>query len=55
MDNVPAEFAEMLVGAVPCGRLGSPDDVGAAAVWLASDEAEWVTAQVIPVNGGVLT
>lgn len=55
MDNVPAEFAEMLVGVVPCGRLGSPGDVGAAAVWLASDEAEWVTAQVIPVNGGVLT
>lgn len=55
MDNVPAAFAEMLVGVVPVGRLGSPDDVGAAAVWLASDEATWVTAQVIPVNGGVLT
>lgn len=34
------------------GRAGSPSDVGAAVVYLASPEAEWVNGQVLPVNGG---
>lgn len=33
-------------------RAGSPQDVGAAIVYLASSEAEWVNGQVLPVNGG---
>ena len=36
------------------GRAGSPQDVGAAVVYLASLEAEWVNGQVLPVNGGSL-
>ena len=36
------------------GRAGSPDDVGAACAYLASDEASWVTGQLLPVNGGGL-
>ena len=35
-------------------RAGSPQDVGAAASYLASTEAEWVNGQVLPVNGGGL-
>jgi NAD(P)-dependent dehydrogenase (short-subunit alcohol dehydrogenase family) len=40
---------------IPVGRAGTPEDVGAACVWLASTEAAWVTAQTIEVNGGSLT
>jgi len=36
-------------------RLGRPDDVAAAAVYLCSNEAEWVTGQTLPVNGGYRT
>ena len=39
----------------PVGRLGRPDDVAGAIVWLASEEAEWVTGQNVPVNGGYFT
>lgn len=37
---------------VPVGRLGRPDEVGAAAVWLASDDASYVTGQTVHINGG---
>lgn len=36
-------------------RAGSPDDVGAGVAYFASKEAEWVTGQVLPLNGGSLT
>jgi len=38
---------------VPAGRLGSPEDVAGAVVYLASDEAGYVTGQTIHVNGGM--
>ena len=41
--------------AVPVGRLGTGDDVGYTCVFLASDEASWITGQTIAINGGSLT
>ena len=49
------EVTERFARAVPVGRTGRPDDVAAACVWLASEEAAWVTAQTIGINGGSLT
>ena len=40
---------------IPVGRMGTPADVGATAVFLASDEAEYVTGSVINVDGGWAT
>ena len=44
-----------LARAIPLGRTGTPEDVGAACVWLASEEAAWVTGQTVQVNGGSIT
>ena len=44
---------EKLVGQVPAGRLGVPGDVAAGVVYLASDEAAYVTGQTLHINGGM--
>ena len=44
---------EAVLSKVPAGRLGTPDDIAAAAVYLASNEAAYVTGQTIHVNGGM--
>ena len=44
---------EGILGRVPAGRLGSPDDIAAAVLYLASAEAGYVTGQTLHVNGGV--
>ena len=44
---------EAILASVPMGRLGAGADIGAAAVYLASDEAAYVTGQTLHVNGGM--
>jgi 2-hydroxycyclohexanecarboxyl-CoA dehydrogenase len=43
---------EVMAGTIPLGQLGSPDDISAAAAFLASEEAGFITGQVLGVNGG---
>ncbi|RPJ66915.1 MAG: SDR family oxidoreductase, partial [Acidobacteria bacterium] len=50
-ESVRSEWAAK----VPLGRLGTPEDVAAAVAFLASDEASYITGQVLAVNGGMYT
>jgi len=43
---------DVIAGTIPLGHLGTPDDVAAAAAFLASDEAGFITGQTLGVNGG---
>ena len=52
-DALDAAQRDRLTAAIPLGRLGQPADVAAAAVYLASDEAAWVTGATLHVNGGM--
>jgi 3-oxoacyl-[acyl-carrier protein] reductase len=52
-DALPDSQKESLTGRIPAGRLGEGGDVAAAAVYLASREAGYVTGQTLHVNGGM--
>ena len=52
-DALSDEQKARLSQAIPLGRLGTPEDVAAAVLYLASDEAGWVTGATLHVNGGM--
>ena len=49
------KLVSSLARTVPVGRLGTGEDLGPVVVWLASDEASFITGQTIHVNGGGVT
>ncbi|MEP6668618.1 MAG: glucose 1-dehydrogenase [Chthoniobacter sp.] len=51
--NNPEEL-KMLLGKIPLGRLGTPDDVARLAAFLASDDAAYITGSTVTVDGGLL-
>jgi NAD(P)-dependent dehydrogenase (short-subunit alcohol dehydrogenase family) len=48
----PAQALEQAAGWVPLGRPGRPEEVAAAAVWLVSEQASYITGATLPVDGG---
>jgi 3-oxoacyl-[acyl-carrier protein] reductase len=44
---------EAVAAVTPLGRIGRPDDIAPAAVYLASDESSWVTGETHTIAGGV--
>ncbi|HZS11227.1 MAG TPA: 3-oxoacyl-[acyl-carrier-protein] reductase [Nitrospirales bacterium] len=52
--GLPADVKELLQKQIPLGRLGLPSDIAEAVRFLASDEAGYITGQVLHVNGGML-
>jgi len=53
-DKLSAEQRARLLGTIPAGRLGVPEEVAAAVVYLASAEAAYVTGQTLHINGGMV-
>jgi NAD(P)-dependent dehydrogenase (short-subunit alcohol dehydrogenase family) len=51
---VAPQMVEMMNTKVPMGRIGEPEEVAAAAIWLCSDEASYITGHALPVDGGLV-
>jgi len=54
-DNLNEKVKEQLLGRIPLKKLGQPKDVANLVAFLASDNAEYITGQVIKVDGGMVT
>jgi 3-oxoacyl-[acyl-carrier protein] reductase len=50
---IPAEKKAAIVAQIPLGRFGEPAEMAAAALFLASDEAAYITGVVLPIDGGL--
>ncbi|MEM9727888.1 MAG: 3-oxoacyl-ACP reductase family protein [Myxococcota bacterium] len=51
--ELPEAAHQSIIDRTPLGRIGTPEEVAAAVVFLASDEASYITGQVVRVNGGM--
>jgi 3-oxoacyl-[acyl-carrier protein] reductase len=50
---VGSDFERQLLQQTPLGRVGQPDDIAPVAVFLASDDARWVTGEILAASGGM--
>lgn len=53
-DVLPDTVKETMLAGIPLGRAGEPEDVAKAALFLASDQAAYITGQVLTVDGGMV-
>jgi 3-oxoacyl-[acyl-carrier protein] reductase len=51
----PEDKRRAIIDAIPLKRLGHPEDVAGAVLFLASDKADFITGEIIDVNGGFVT
>jgi len=52
--DLPADLKEAILKATPMGRMGKPEEIAYAVVFFASDEASYITGQVLSVDGGMV-
>ena len=53
-DQITGQAKESLITKIPLGRIGSPSDIATSALFLASDEAGYITGQTLTVDGGMV-
>ena len=54
-DAIEEKTKENLLNQIPLGRIGSPEDIANMALYLASDQASYITGQTIAIDGGMTT
>jgi NAD(P)-dependent dehydrogenase (short-subunit alcohol dehydrogenase family) len=53
MAGIPDKIKEQIIAKIPAGRVASPDEIAAVHCFLASDDAAYITGQVLFADGGI--
>ena len=51
--SLPEDVKKLMLGQIPLGRAGKPEDIASAVTFLASEKASYITGQIIHVSGGM--
>ncbi|MDC0350945.1 3-oxoacyl-ACP reductase FabG [Candidatus Pelagibacter sp.] len=52
-DNIDEKFKDVIISKIPSARLGEPDDIANAVLFLSSDQSDYINGETIHVNGGM--
>jgi acetoacetyl-CoA reductase len=52
VSKVPSDFLNKLINLIPVARLGNPEEIARAALFLASEDSGYITGETISINGG---
>ena len=52
-DGIDEKFKEAIIAKIPCNRLGNPEDIANAVVFLSSDQSDYINGETLHVNGGM--
>ena len=52
-DKIDEKFKEVIISKIPCARLGEPEDVANAVIFLASSQSDYINGETLHVNGGM--
>ena len=52
-DKIDEKYKEMILSKIPSGRLGAPEDIANAAIFLCSNQSDYINGETIHVNGGM--
>jgi 3-oxoacyl-[acyl-carrier protein] reductase len=53
-DTIPQDMVDTILKIIPIGRYGEPQELAAAVAFLASEEASYITGQILIVDGGIM-
>ena len=53
MADIPEEWADAIIKAVPMGRMGEPEEIARVALFMAGEDSSFMTGQNVAVNGGM--
>ena len=52
-DKIDEKYKENIISKIPSGRLGEPEDIANAVIFLASDQSNYINGETLHVNGGM--
>ena len=53
-EKIDEKYKDIIISKIPSARLGEPEDIASLIYFLSSDDASWITGEVVTIDGGFL-